>query len=646
MAAYEKRRFKYIEEEKPRECHVVPDEHNENALEQKRQEKKASHERDDQKDTQSLPEVAEARAADAPHELRSEPDFPTRDDEHRLIYSAARHDRELNEKVRQYSALHPWESIRDSHQELEPDRIEDEREDRQLAEDERALDSALVKSNRNPEADLVAEEQRHHQMVKSDRIEEERVKEERKISEIKHDDPADKSERDSELDLNAHGSTPKRQVKADRIERERIDKERVSTEVEPLFKHPEQDVGIDLAPPKGEHDDRLRNEPVLEPEVDQDVYDLIDQTKDVEPWQSVHEMNVLAPKDIEHEEQDRIDLIALADARRQCDEQAPQDDERLDLSRYGEPNTNSENEQLENRSEPAAEPVQCILPVGVAVELPELGPLEPETLKYLHDQYRFLDNYVSVEQAQNHRGFSDDCKRSENDLESMRDEICPERQIRAQAQIEHLESVREDARVSEVDEYVAVNFVTNEKDACYQLNDAVTAKWTDLELSPAVQKIIDERSAPTIFIEQEKEKSELAFEERSMGPPLQQEAEVIHRQRIIWFDQEKVERDEDGLDRAIEDEPEPGYFMTVMITIGCGFYDVCVLERWNAYTYEEFMNHDPEAEPSPEAIEYIIQVEKRWRAWHDRVHHQTAELKQSRSRQARRDEIAYDDFDR
>lgn len=296
---------------------------------------------------------------------------------------------------------------------------------------------------------------------------------------------------------------------------------------------------------------------------------------------------------------------------------------------------------IENRA--VEKLIRCVLPVDVAKEAVDISALEPETLVYLTDKYKFIERNIEVESGK----FPETDRRlglAERDvfepLVSSRDESQSTKgESLAKAQIDRLQAVeRKFENSPKLHNYVELT-ITNDLDKdCFKIVHAHDVDWKILEHPQSLQQIIEERLSSTTT--RDREQNDVT--KLRLKPTRNRASRSFIT--TVSRDLKKLELD---LNRLEDAEPEPGKFCTVRSS-----QHSRSVKFWEARTIEEFENTDRGVPATPEAIQEIVNIDRQWKLWHARSEHAKAQVQDTRIElreiETSHDEheIDYDDFDR
>lgn len=370
----------------------------------------------------------------------------------------------------------------------------------------------------------------------------------------------------------------------------------------------------------------------------ENIIDRIDRLKDEElqqelatysnlkPWHAVRNTRI-------EKHQHAIDDLVMSDSDR--DRKHPPA-ERFALSTYGseprETETTPTTERLDEES------FNCTVPLDIAHEIAGIGPLEPETIQYLHGKYGYIEQHIEPALAEyqserNPKNFTRAAEHAERHFLPDRQEICPARAERAQLQIRQIQSIEQQLEhLPRVRHYAELTIETDARNACYQLTNAKDVSWQKTDHPPALQRVFDE-----------------ALPERQERLEQDQTPLVKLRTRtMITTIRRDVRHLKTELERTVDEEPPPGEFCTIRISPT--HYSV---RPWTARTIEEFDRIDPDCPATPGAIRLIVEVDRQWKLWQSRVEHiksrltdKTIEQSEHESRWKDQNEYDLDDFDR
>lgn len=376
---------------------------------------------------------------------------------------------------------------------------------------------------------------------------------------------------------------------------------------EPAHEHAESpplriDEVIPTNPAKSEQ--RLDPEPggkqaiSIEQEIDHELASLVAQCIHVEPVNAI-ENSLPEPDKQSH------DIEQFYERLESVVEKI--NDEKLHLDSYphAEPHE-------PRHDEPDRQKFSCAVPVDIANTIFELGPLEPETIEFLHEKYEYVSrNAIDARTSDEHKNSYEAAEYARDELLPERDSICPERLKRAQMQIELLQDVDQTLRTSPRNQhFVELVIESDPKTACFEVNGCQKLDWDKSEIPPSLEAVLDER-----LEDLDKNETQSSSAHRNLCSSLRS------REIIACFHRD-LQHKEKEVDRLDDEEPSPSKFCTIRISES----HCSILRHWEARTIEEFDSCDPSIPATPEAIQEIVAKDREYKLWLSRREHAKTQL--------------------
>jgi hypothetical protein len=285
------------------------------------------------------------------------------------------------------------------------------------------------------------------------------------------------------------------------------------------------------------------------------------------------------------------------------------------------------------------EQFSCTLPVDIANAVIEIGPLEPESVEFLHEKYGYAERHVSDNRPPDSlHSFAEAAVDARESLLSQAHSVCPERTERAQQQIDFLKSVDTELQNSpRTFDYANLIIHTDSANPIYHISDALDAAWTTTDHPRSLQQILDQRVA---------EADEHGHNRQMETARLDTKLARSQPKKLLTTIERDLKHCENEVNRLEEEEPAPCVFYLVECTNRKTF-----IERHTAHTIEEFNGVAPDVPVDGDLLVLMVEVDRQYKLWLSRKQKARLQLQGTRDeegihRQGPTDDYDHDDFDR
>lgn len=286
--------------------------------------------------------------------------------------------------------------------------------------------------------------------------------------------------------------------------------------------------------------------------------------------------------------------------------------------------------ETKSRKEHQEQQFHCYVPAAVALKLCEIGSLEPETLNYLHDEYAYIERYMSGQgehelETIQAGSFASAAHHAREAMTPLRNQVCPNRGERGELQIQQLAMHANENNLLAQHGYVEIIYAANSKEASYAMKHTAPVAW-EAELPETLKKVLSERDDGNL-------KEELEQLGRRLGLTGQKQDRGLDSRRTIH----PIDRDSKLLELDMEHEKneEPQESVTVYIIKKSRIDRI-----YSARNMEELERYDPHIPIDPELLAIVLHLDHNWKLWEQRK--ERAQSRFDDSRRAQRAEYDHD----